>query len=149
MTITAINGQSGAGMVHMHLAFPPCSATAARIVRMNRRCHELLAHPEPSPFYDHQLFELSFELRLLARHYIEGACLDLDAMGRNSREVAAGHRGSLVRTAQEKADVAQAKRASSAFSSLLARGGFCQAGVVAPPDSPGFGKNASIGRCTS
>jgi hypothetical protein len=126
MTIEAINGQSGAGMVHMHLAFPPCSPTASRIVRMNRRCIELLARPECGPFYDHQLFELSHDLRSIARDYIEAACLDLDALARRSREAAAGLRFSADSAARHGA-------------------GFCQAGVVAPLDSPGFGKNASIG----
>lgn len=123
MSIDSIPGQSGAGMLEMHLAFPRCSFTAARIVRMNRRISELLANPRPSPYYDRELFELSYELRLLARDYIDCACQDQDAMAFRAREVAAGRR----------------------FSSAFAEGGFCQAGVVAPPDSPGFGKNASMG----
>lgn len=123
MSIDSIPGQSGAGMLEMHLAFPRCSFSAARIVRMSRRINDLLANPRRSPYHDRELLDLSHDLRLLARDYIDCACQDQAAMARRSREVAAGLR----------------------FSSASAEGGFCQAGVVAPPDSPGFGKNASMG----
>lgn len=107
-----INGQSGAGMLEPYF-MPGVSFSALRILRLRRRCHEMLAHPQPGPRHDLQLFELSFDLQQLASEYISFACQDLDLMALRSREAAAGRW----------------------FSELGAGRGFSQAGVVAPPES--------------
>lgn len=109
----SINGQSGAGMLPPYF-MPGMSFSAVRIVRLSRRFNELLMHPQSSPYHDRQLFELDFDLRLLAADYISTACQDLDLLALRSRATAVGFR----------------------FSELGAGRGFSQAGVVAPPESP-------------
>lgn len=116
-----VNGQSGAGMLPPYF-MPGMSFSALRIVRLSRRCHELLMHPQASPHYDRQLFELNFDLRLLAADYISTACQDLDLLALRSRVTAAGRR----------------------FSELGAGRGFSQAGVVAPPESPTDGISSTL-----
>ena len=114
--------QSGAGM--LILAHEPRMSDAARrIVRCAAHVRMFMQAPEKSPWFDHHMFEVDNLLRAYASDYISQACQDLDGLAFLSREAAAGRR----------------------FSSTFARGGFCQAGVVAPPDSPGFGKNTSSG----
>jgi len=90
MTIASINGQSGAGMMYMHLAFPPCSLTAARIVRLSYRLHVgALNAPRHSARWEQDQFDTERLLRLLAAEYIAQACHDLDALAKASKEAAA------------------------------------------------------------
>lgn len=88
MTIT---GQSGAGMMYMHLAFPPCSDLAARIVRLSYRLHVgALNAPRHSARFEQDQFDTERLLRRLAAEYIADACQDLDALAWASKEAAAG-----------------------------------------------------------
>lgn len=104
--------QSGVGM----LILPPeprMSDSARRIVRCAAHLRLCMQCPEVSPWFDHHIYEVDTALRGYASEYIGLACQDLDFHAFLSREAAAGRR----------------------FSAAFAKGGFCQAGVVAPPDS--------------
>lgn len=102
---------------------PRMSDHARRIVRCASHLRLFLEAPEHSAWFDAHVYEVETALRGYAVDYIAQACQDLDLQAFQSRECAAGRR----------------------FQQRLPSGGFCQAGVVAPPDSPGFGKNASTG----
>lgn len=104
--------QSGAGMLLSHPG-PSMSTSAQRIVRLAAHLRMFMQHPEATPWFDQHVFEVETALRAYAVEYIDLACQDLDYHAFLSREAAAGRR----------------------FSSAFAKGGFCQAGVVAPPDS--------------
>lgn len=100
---------------------PPMSDNARRIVRLAAHVRLFMAHPEKSPWFDQHMFEVDGLLRLYAADYIAQACTDLDAAAARSRAIAAGF---------------------AEFSTAFAKGGFRQAGVVAPPDSLMGEKNA-------
>jgi hypothetical protein len=94
MTIDAIKGQSGAGMMYCNLAFPPCSDAAARILRLSYRLYiGNLQTPKHSAHWEREQFETEALLRRLAGDYISQACQDLDALARASKEAAAGRAG--------------------------------------------------------
>lgn len=139
-----MSSTGSSALIHMP-PVPSMSWAARRIVGCASHLRMCMEHPERSAWFDHHVFEVETLLREYASDYIAQACQDLDHLAWLSRERAAG-RGRAC--AQEKATAdAQAKRASAvAFSSTLARGGFCQAGVVAPPDSLMCETNASTGR---
>ncbi|ACM32315.1 hypothetical protein [[Acidovorax] ebreus] len=120
-----INGGQSA-LIHMGYAVqePRMSADALRIVRVASHLRMCLQSPERSAWFDHHVFEVDTLLRGYATDYITQATTDLDFHAFLSREAAAGRR----------------------FSRALPRGGFCQAGVVAPPDSLMCETNASTGR---
>lgn len=120
-----INGGQSA-LIHMGCAVqePRMSADALRIVRVASHLRMCLQSPERSAWFDHHVFEVDTLLRGYATDYITQATTDLDHHAFLSREAAAGRR----------------------FSRALPRGGFCQAGVVAPPDSLMCETNASTGR---
>ncbi|WP_404302687.1 hypothetical protein [Alicycliphilus denitrificans] len=118
-------GQSGSGMVHLYSAPEPRMSWAAlRIVRVSSHLRMCMENPERSAWFDQHVFEVDTLLREYATDYISQATTDLDYHAFLSREAAAGRR----------------------FSRALPRGGFCQAGVVAPPDSLMCETNASMGR---
>ena len=113
MTIAAINGQSGAGMMYMHLAFPPCSDSAARIVRLSFQLHVgALKAPRKSARWELEQFDTEQLLRRLAAEYIADACLDLDALAWASKEAAAGRQ-------------ARAPKARSAWGAAALKGVTC------------------------
>lgn len=100
------------------------SFAAARIVNCAGHLRRFLADPQHSAWYDEHVYDVDFALRGFAIDYIADACQDLDYAAWMSREAAAGRR----------------------FQQRLPAGGFCQAGVVAPPDSLMCEKNASTGQ---
>lgn len=104
--------QSGAGMLIGPFE-PRMSDPARRIVRCAAHIRMFMQTPEKSAWFDEHMYEVETALRGYAADYISQACQDLDFYAFLSREAAAGRR----------------------FSSAFAKGGFCQAGVVAPPDS--------------
>lgn len=122
--------QSGAGMLLSHAA-PSMSYSAQRIVRLAAHLRMFMQHPEATPWFEQHVFEVETALRAYALEYIELACLDLNAQAELSKLIAAGRAvgGQAKRPPTPRAAVV------SHFSTAFAKGGFCQAGVVAPPDS--------------
>lgn len=102
---------------------PVMSDNARRIVRLAAHVRLFMATPEKSPWFDAHMFEVDGLLRMYAADYIGQACMDLDAAAARSRAAACGR----------------------LFSTAFAKGGFCQAGVVAPPDSLMGEKKGSSG----
>lgn len=93
---------------------PRMSDDARAIVRLSQHFAMLMTVPEKSAWYDSHMFDVDSALRARSIAYIAQACQDLDAAAARSRAIAAGF---------------------AEFSTAFAKGGFCQAGVVAPPDS--------------
>ena len=116
--------QSGAGMILPSFE-PRMSDPARRIVRCAAHIRMFMLAPEKSAWFDEHLFDVDSALRGYAIDYIAQACQDLDAQAELSKAIAAGR--------------------VSRFSSAFAKGGFCQAGVVAPPDSLMGEKTAANG----
>lgn len=120
--------QSGAGMLIGPFE-PRMSYSALRIVRCSAHIRMFMQSPEKSAWFDEHMFEVDGLLRGYAVDYIAQACQDLDADAVVSKAIAAG--------------------CASRFSTAFAKGGFRQAGVVAPPDSlmgektPSFAAGAS------
>lgn len=110
-------------LIHMPRE-PRMSDHARRIVRCASHLRMFMAAPEHSAWFDAHVYEVETALRRYAVEYIADACQDLDYLAWLSREAAAGRR----------------------FQQRLPAGGFCQAGVVAPPDSLMCEKNASMGQ---
>jgi hypothetical protein len=106
--------QSGVGML-LPSHEPRMSRDALRIVRCAAHIRMLMQHPEATPWFEQHIFEVETALRAYAVEYISLASQDLDAQAELSKAIAAGR--------------------ASRFSTAFAKGGFCQAGVVAPPDS--------------
>ncbi|MDH4447349.1 MAG: hypothetical protein QE488_06895 [Acidovorax sp.] len=123
MTIT---GQSGAAMLLLSPE-PRMSQEARRIVRCAAHIRMFMDTPEKSAWFDEHMFEVETALRRYASDYISQACTDLDAVSARSRAAAANLH----------------------FSTTLDGGGFCQAGVVAPPDSLMCEKSRFIGQGAS
>lgn len=103
----------------------PMSDSAMRIVRLSIAFNVAMQESERSAWADRRLFEIDERLRMFAHDYITQATTHLDFYAFLSREAAAGRR----------------------FSSTLARGGFFQAGVVAPPESLMCEKTPGLGGC--
>lgn len=116
--------QSGAGML-LPSHEPRMSRDALRIVRCAAHIRMLMQHPEATPWFEQHIFEVETALRAYAVEYISLASQDLDAQAELSKAIAAGR--------------------ASRFSAAFAKGGFCQAGVVAPPDSLMGEKTAANG----
>lgn len=132
--------QSGAGMLLSHPG-PSMSYSAQRIVRLAAHLRMFMEHPEATPWFEQHVFEVETALRGYAVEYIDLACQDLDAQAELSKAIAAGR---VSRAPKARSDARPAVFAR--FSAASAEAGFCQAGVVAPPDSPGFGKTPSLAR---
>ena len=109
MTIT---GQSGVAML-LPARDQRMSDAARRIVRCAAHLRMFMQSPEKSAWYDAHVFEVETLLRGYAMDYIDQACQDLDEVHARIRALAPFLQ----------------------FSTMLDGGGFCQAGVVAPPDS--------------
>lgn len=123
--------QSGAGMLLPHAA-PSMSYSAQRIVRLAAHLRMFMQDPEATPWFEQHVFEVETALRAYALEYIELACQDLNAQAELSKLIAAGR---AVGGQAERRPPAACPAVSSHFSTAFAKGGFCQAGVVAPPDS--------------
>lgn len=117
-------GQSGASLIEL-ISRPQRmpSDGARRILWLRCLVDSLMAEPQRSPRHDETLFELETRLRSFAAEFIAEGCEDADLHAWMGREAACGR----------------------VHSEAAARRLFCQAGVVAPPDSPGFGNLASLG----
>ena len=138
MTIT---GQSGAAML-LPARDQRMSDAARRIVRCAAHLLMFMQSPEKSAWYDAHVFEVDTLLRGYAMDYIDQACQDLDAVHARSRARATDLAASHARI--------RALAPFLQFSTMLDGGGFCQAGVVAPPDSlmheitPSFSSGAAF-----
>lgn len=111
---------AGSALIHMDPCTirysrpePAMSDSARRIVRCAHHLRQCMEHPQPSAWFDEHVYDVDTLLRIYAQDYIDQAARDLDADHVRNCEAAAGRR----------------------FQQRLPSGGFCQAGVVAPPDS--------------
>lgn len=93
------------------------SDSALTLLRMRFFVLELMERSRRSPAADRLLFDLEFNLRLQAAFVIGFSCPE-PASGPSLRGTRAG-----------------SAAVSRGFSAACDGGGFCQAGVVAPPDS--------------